>query len=113
MCCRCGDVLWKVCDVRWRLEVVLCLLEVLEATRGLLIDSGGCGGCVLFAGGVGGVEVIRCVLLCMREALEGGLCLLEALEVMRRVLCMLEGVEGELCLLEVLEVMPCVLLRIL
>ena len=41
------------------------------------------------------------------------LCLLEAMEVpevMRCVLiCILEAVEGEVCLLEVLEVMRCVL----
>ena len=48
--------------------------------------------------------MIRCVLLCMLEAVEGGLCLLEvsdvldSLDVMR---CMLEVVEGELCSLEV------------
>src|SRR6266480_1077728 len=35
------------------MEGELCLLEVLEATRGLLIDSGGCGGWALFVGGVG------------------------------------------------------------
>jgi len=82
-------------------------------------------------------EVIRCVLLRMLEAVDGKLCLLEVLEVIRRVLCMfwrrwrvrsvcwscleamrrvllciLEAVEGELWLLEVLEVlevMRCVL----
>jgi len=65
-------------------------------------------------------EAMRCVLLWMLEAVEGGLCLLEVLEwlevleAMRHVmLCMLDAVEGELCLLEVLEVMSCVLLRIL
>jgi len=46
-------------------------------------------------------EVIRCVLLCMLEAVEGRLRLLEVPEVMRSVL---------LCLLEVPEVMRCVLL---
>ena len=45
-------------------------------------------------------EVIRCVLLCMLEAVEGELCLLEELDVMR---CML------LCMPEVPEVMRCVL----
>ena len=58
-------------------------------------------------------EVMRCVLLCMLEAVEGGLCLLEILEapkVMCCVLfCMLDAVEGGLSLLEVLEVMRCVL----
>ena len=49
---------------------------------------------------------MRCVLLCMLEAVERGLC---SLEVMRRVLrCMPEAVEGDLCLL---EVMRCMLLR--
>ena len=56
------------------------------------------------------LEVTRCVLLRILEAVEGGLCLLE---VMRRVpLCMLEAAEGGLCLLELLEVpevMRCVL----
>ena len=45
---------------------------------------------------------MRRLLLCMLEAVEGELCLLEG---MRRVLfCMLEAVEGVLCLLEALEV---------
>ena len=56
-------------------------------------------------GGVGGTEAIRCVLLRTLEAVEGRLCLLEVLEVIRRVLCMLEAVEGEICLLEVLKVL--------
>ncbi len=43
------------------------------------------------------------------EAVEGELCLLEELEVMRRMLlCILEAVEGGLCLLEVPEVIRCV-----
>ena len=42
----------------------------------------------------------------MLEAVEGGLCLLEMLEAMRRVLlCALEAPECRLCLLNVLEVM--------
>src|SRR6266480_1314896 len=103
MSCKYGDVLCathpsKVCDVCWRLKVVLYALEMLEGMPG--------------------------VLLCMLEAVEGGLCLLDVLEVpevMRRVLlCMLEVLEvvevmhrALLCLLEVLEVlevMRCVLL---
>ena len=50
------------------------------------------------------LEVMRCVLLCIPEAVEGGLRLLEVLEVsevlevMRCVLRMLEAVEGGLCL---------------
>ena len=59
-------------------------------------------------------EAIRCVLLCMPEAEEGDLCLLEVLgvlEAMRCVLlCMPEAVEGRLCSMEVLEVMCCALL---
>ena len=59
-------------------------------------------------------EVVRCVLLCMFEDVEGGLCWLEVLEVpdvMGSVpLCMLEAVDGRLCLPEVPEVMRCVLL---
>ena len=50
-------------------------------------------------------EVIRYALLCKLEAVEGRLCLLEVVEVMRPVLCMLEAVEGELRLLEVSEVL--------
>jgi hypothetical protein len=43
------------------------------------------------------------VLLCILEALDGRLCLLEVPEVMHCVLlCMLEVVESELCLLEML-----------
>ena len=47
-------------------------------------------------------------------AVEGDLCLREVLEVLEVIRCvllgMLEAVEGEVCLLEVLEVMRCVLL---
>ena len=53
----------------------------------------------------------------MLEAVEGDVCLLGALEVLKMMrcvlLCTLEAVEGEVCLLgvlEVLEVMRCVLL---
>ncbi len=47
--------------------------------------------------------VFACARLCMLDAVERGLCLLEALEVMRSMLLyMLEAVEGELCSLEVL-----------
>ena len=57
------------------------------------------------------LEVMRCVLFCMLEGVEGEFGLLEALkmpEVMRCVLlCMLEAREGELCLLELLEVRRC------
>jgi len=66
------------------------------------------------------LEAMRCVLICMLEAVDGGLCLLEVMEVLdlpevmcRVLLCMLKAVEGELCSLEVLkspEVMRCVLL---
>ena len=66
------------------------------------------------------LEVMRCVLLCVREAVEGEFCLLEEQEVMRcELLCILEAVEGGLCVLEVLEVpgvleaMRCVLLCVL
>ncbi len=53
-------------------------------------------------------ETMRCILLSMLEAVDGGLCLLKVLEVpevMRCVLiCTLVAVEGELCLREELEV---------
>ena len=79
---------------------------------------GGAGGdapCfALYAGGVGGTEVLeamRRILLCMLAAVEGRLCLLEVSEVpeaMRGVLlCMSEVVECRLCLLEALEVRRC------
>src|SRR6266480_468410 len=55
-------------------------------------------------------DVIRCVLRCMLEAVEGRICLLE---VIRRVFRMMEAVERGLRLLEVLEVICCVLLCIL
>ena len=78
-----------MCFVRWRLWTVgsVCwryVLDVLDVPEG-----------------------IRCVLLCMLEAVDGGLCLLELRvldvldvpEVTRCVLlCMLEAVEGELSL---------------
>ena len=53
-----------------------------------------------------GLELIRRVLLCMLEAVEGELCLLEVLEVMRSMLLrsILDAAEGRLCSLEVLEV---------
>ena len=41
-------------------------------------------------------------VLCMLQAVEGGVCWLEVRDVM---LCMLEAVEGELCLREVSEVL--------
>ena len=87
----CGAVMCcAVCDVCWRREIVLHAPEMLEG--------------------------MRRVQLCMLEAVEGELCLLEVPEVIR---CVLEAVEGALCLLEVLEVlempevMRCVLLCIL
>ena len=43
-------------------------------------------------------EVMRRVLLCMLEAVEGGFCLLEIPEVIHSVLlCMLEAVDDGLC----------------
>src|SRR5436189_2234689 len=48
-----------------------------------------------------------CVLVCMLDAVEGGLCLLEALEVPEVMRCVL------LCVLEVPEAMRCVLLCML
>ena len=42
-------------------------------------------------------EAMRCALLCMLEAVEDELYLLEVMEMMRRVLlCMLDAVEGGL-----------------
>ena len=76
-----------------RFERGLCLLDVLDVP-----------------------EVMRCVLLCMLEAVEfskfaGVSEVLGMLEVIRcALLCMLEDTEVRHCLLEVLEVMRCVLL---
>ena len=53
------------------------------------------------------VEVMRCVLLCIVEVVEGAVCLLEALEVPDVMRCVL------LCMLEVPEVMRHVLLCML
>jgi len=48
-------------------------------------------GVVGSVGGAGDAEMIRCALLCMLEAVESWLCLLETPEVMRGVLlCSLE-----------------------
>ena len=58
----------------------------------------------MFAGGAGKLEVMRCMLLRMLEAVEGVFLreVSEVLEAMRRVLFyMLEAAEGEFCLLEV------------
>src|SRR5947207_15915968 len=54
------------------------------------------------------LEGMRCVLLCMLEAVEGGFCLLEAMRCM--LLCMLEAVEGGCC---VSGVVGCWMLRVL
>src|SRR5690349_524311 len=51
------------------------------------------------------LEGMRCMLLCMLEAVEGEICLLEV-EVMRcSLLYILEAMEDWLCLLEALEVL--------
>ena len=73
MYCRCRDVLratrpWKVCDVCWRLEVVLYALEMLEG--------------------------MRRILLCILDAVEGELCLREVLEAMRCVALYTGGCGG-------------------
>jgi len=65
------------------LEDVLYAIEILEGMRRVLL-------CLQ--------EVMRCMPLCMLEAVEDELCLLEVMH--RVLLCMLEAVEGELCLLE-------------
>ncbi len=66
---------------------------------------------VMYAGGRGRelslLAVIRCVLLCILEAVEGGLCLLEVLEASEAMRCVL------LCMPEVPEVMRCVILCML
>ncbi len=60
-------------------------------------------------GAVGAGEDALCVLPCMLEVVEGALCLLNVLEVLRcrsDTLCATlyaGGPEGELCLLEVME----------
>ena len=77
MYCRFGDVLCathpcNVCDVCWRLEIVLYALETLEGMRRRLLCMLGAMEdelCLL--------KVMCCVLLCILEAPEGGVCLLE------------------------------------
>src|SRR6266480_3269203 len=70
--------------------------------------AGGCGGWDLCAGGVGGTEVPEGGGDAVCAALEGELCLLEAPEAMRcMLLCILEAVEGWICVREVLEVWSC------
>src|SRR6266480_7113843 len=99
--CRCGDAThpWKVCDVCWRLCSTLEMLESMRSRRWRVrARDAGENALEMLKGMRGG-------LLCMLEAVEGELCLLEeveVVEVMRRVrLCMLEAVEGGLCLREV------------
>jgi len=95
------------------MEGELCLLGVLEVPevvrRVLLLYAGGlCLQEVLEVLEV--PEVMCCVLLCVLEVFE----VLEMLEVMRCVpIRILEAVEGGLCLLEVLEVTGRVLLCML
>ena len=69
--------------VCWRLEVVLRALEMLDG--------------------------MHPVLLCMLEAVEGSLCLLEVLEMPEVMRCVLEAAEVALKALEVLEGVYCVL----
>ncbi len=120
------------------MEGGLCLLEVLEMTRCVLLCMlRGRGRWVLFAGSVGGVRGAGDDVPCAAPYVGGGggsalfvggagadapcAALLAAaegqlrlLEVMSRVLlCMLEAVEGQLCLLVAMEVMRCLLLRML
>jgi len=85
VCCAVCWRVWRVGSVRWR------YCDRLEVT-----------------------EVIHCVLLCMLEAVDGGLCLLGALEVvevpkvMRGVLrWMLEAVEGRALFAGDAGDMPC------
>src|SRR6266480_2387227 len=129
MCCRCGDMMCAAlytggCGA-WALfaggigGVGDAGGDALYAT----LYAGGAGVDALDAGGCeGGLcllevpEVMRCVLLCMLEAVEGGFYLLKVLKVLESMRWMLEAVEGGLCLreaLEVLEMMRCVLLCML
>src|SRR5436190_6169165 len=90
MCCRCCGVLcatrpWKVCDVSWK-------------------DAGGYARWATVEGEFGSLEVMCCVL---PRILEGGICLLEMLEVPEAMCCVL------LCILEVMEAMRCMLLCML
>src|SRR6266480_4041646 len=62
-------------------RVRLCILEVLRRVRLCIIYAGGAATCAaLYAGGRGGelcllevLNVTRCMLLCMLEAVDGGL----------------------------------------
>ena len=107
------EIVLKVVEVV--LKVVDVVRKVLGGCAALCVTRycGSCGGRLRLLGGTGAVgvpevlEVIRCVLLCMPEAVEGGLCLQEVQEVPEVIrcvlLCVMEAVEGTLCLLEVLD----------
>jgi len=67
VCCSAGDdVLWLLCllEVPEVSEVMRCVLRMLEPAKG--------GFCLL--------EMMRCVLLCILEVVEGRFYLLEVLE---------------------------------
>ena len=79
--------------------VLLCLLDVLKVLevtdvmrRVLSLYAGGGGGRALFAGGVGRAGRVGgdapCAI-CMLEAVEDGLCLLEVVEVPEVIRCVL------------------------
>jgi len=103
----------SVGGVRGAGDDVPCAAPYVGGRRRSALFVGGAGGdapCAALLSAAEGrfrlLEVMCRVLLCMLEAVEGQLCLLVAMKVMRCVLlCMLEAVEGELCLLEVLEVL--------
>ncbi|SRR6266480_5194545 len=97
------------------LEVVLYALEMLKGMRRVPLCMPGPVEDELYlleiVEVVEAVEAMRCVLRCIPEAAEGAL---ETLEGMCRVpLCMREAVEDALYLLEVVEAMHCVLRGIL
>jgi len=91
------------------LEVMRCVLLCILEAVGWAMFAGPAGGDALYATlstrGCGGwfclqdvlevfevLEVIRCVLLCMLEAAEGGFCLLEVLEVSEVMCCVRERI---------------------
>lgn len=87
-----GRILYlgKLCSIRWMLRRIYhtcctCMeggLLCAVCGRGCALSAWEAGGCAgLFDGGhgrwalfVGGAEMMRCVLLCILEAVEGGLC---------------------------------------
>jgi len=81
-CSVCSSVFWRrwrASSVCWRLEVAIYALEMPEGMRRVLLRTPEAAEGELRSPEV--LEMICWMLLCMLEAVDGGLCLLEALVV--------------------------------